>query len=255
MSFDYQRPQYEITVIRGRRNRPEFIYIEAIMRGGVMIPHDTVFVAIGDALRAAVYQQLREWPALWQNGAPRQRVTGMLLMNNLNDNKGAHTENMRPSEINFSAIQEIFERATTSGSTPDLDIYDVKFGYWINPLSFTQGAGNGSQVFAERTPGILKESYKVPMLKGNQPLNCAAYGIAYTLLKQDYYGKSAKAHASRPTFMAKKTLEIMNQLDWGDTISIANLQDFTDHFKDWRIVVVSRVTREGSIDFKGIICT
>ena len=55
--------------------------------------------------------------------------------------------------------------------------------------------------------------------------------------------------------MAKKTLEIMNQLDWGDTISIANLQDFTDHFKDWRIVVVSRVTRDGSIDFKGIICT
>jgi len=219
------------------------------------VPHATVFTTIGDALRAALYNELRNWPALWHNGAPRRRVTGMLLMNNLNDNKGAHTENMRPSEIDFTTIQEIFDRATASGSAPDIDIYDVKFGYWINPLSFTEGAGNGSQVFAERTPGILKTSFKVPLLKGIAALNCAAYGIAYTLLKQGHYGESAKAHASRPTFIAKKTKEIMDQLNWGETISIASLQDFTRAYKDWRIVVISRMTRDGSVDYKGILET
>ena len=243
-------PVYSVHSIRTRNNRPEIITIEATRRGGSFISPDQLYASIGNALQSAVYNELRNYPILWRNGRLLNRVTGILQMENITDRKHAHTRNIRPSELNFRVIQEIFERATSSGSNIDLSIYDVNFSYWINPDSFIMGAGNGSKTWAESTKGIVPITYKTP--SGEYPINCAASSLVYLLAKSGYYGNSFKAHVSRNTPWYKKSYEFMRDLQWEETISISQLEDFTQKFSEYRVVCVDTTSFQGSHDYSGV---
>jgi hypothetical protein len=57
-------------------------------------------------------------------------------MNNINDYRHAHTEDVNLGEFGTIDIQDIFERVVGYG---EITIYDVSFSFWINPLSLKEG--------------------------------------------------------------------------------------------------------------------
>jgi len=149
-TFDYSLPTFSVLTTRHSDGHPDTITITPTARGGIMISEARVFTQVGDALRAAIYQELRPYRQLWTNNNLRRNVTGILQMNNIDDSRHAHTEDIEVSNINFEAIQEIFFKATGAGSNPDLTIYNVEFTYWINPLSFDTGRGKSWSLFTQR---------------------------------------------------------------------------------------------------------
>ena len=78
-------------------------------------------------------------------------------MNNINDYKHAHTEDVNLNTSGVKDIQDIFERVLDYG---DISIYDVSFSFWINPLSLREGmcndviigCGRGNDKSVESTP-------------------------------------------------------------------------------------------------------
>jgi hypothetical protein len=63
-------------------------------------------------------------------------VNGILQMNNINDYRHAHAEDVNLGQFSVQDIQEIFERVVQYG---EISIFDVSFAFWINPQSLKIG--------------------------------------------------------------------------------------------------------------------
>ena len=263
-TFDYSLPTFSVLTTRHSDGHPDTITITPTARGGIMISEARVFTQVGDALRAAIYQELRPYRQLWTNNNLRRNVTGILQMNNIDDSRHAHTEDIEVSNINFEAIQEIFFKATGAGSNPDLTIYNVEFTYWINPLSFDTGRGKSWSLFTQGiiviNIGIIHQTLNVPKV-ANDPrctriVNCAASSIVFILAREGYYGTTFQTKIGQKREMKNwylRSIDLMDKFNWKEDVLVSQIPEFVKHFPKYRIVIVNTITRSSSTrDFKGV---
>jgi hypothetical protein len=262
-AFDYALPTFRVLTTRHSDGRPDTVTITPTARGGTMISEAQVFTQIGDALRSAIYQELRPYRQLWTRNNLRRNVTGILQMNNRDDSRHAHTEDLEVSNINFSSIQEIFYKATGTGSNPDLTIYNVEFVFWINPLSFDSGRGKSWSLSTQGTIsnlllGIIHQTLQVPKPKDprcTRTVNCAASAIAFILARHGYYGPTHQAKIGQKREIKNwywNSIDLMDKFKWKEDVLISQIPEFVKHFPEYRIVIVNTITKSSSTrDFKG----
>lgn len=250
--FRNSRPTYSSTVENNPDGTPHTITITPVRRAGEEVTEDQVFTTVADALQSRVLTALHPFRQLWNGRTIRRTVTGILQMTNIDDSRHAHTEDLNLVDMNSRVIADIFHRASGAGSNPHLSIYSVEFSYWINPLSYQTGRGEATIL---RTIGLYKPTLKTPQVEGMPTVNCAAASLAFLLGKEGFYGESFCDHVSQPRKKkqwCRIALDIMEMCRWEESISIAQLKDFVQVFKEYRVVVVNTITRSSSSrDFKG----
>jgi hypothetical protein len=128
-------PEFELATISHGNGSPDIVTITPIHRGGGNYNQDQVFLQIALTLQSAVIGAITQFnPNFCVNNFGR--VNGILQMNNINDYRHAHANNINLNEFGLQDIQEIFERVVGYG---EISIFDVSFSFWINPLSLKQG--------------------------------------------------------------------------------------------------------------------
>ena len=134
----FSPPEFDISVINHVDGSPDTISITPIKRGGILYDEEQTFMEIAKTLQSTVIDAITKFiPAFSQNSLGN--VNGILQMNNINDYRHAHTEDVNLGKFGTDDIQDIFERVVGYG---EITIYDVSFSFWINPLSLKEGTSN-----------------------------------------------------------------------------------------------------------------
>lgn len=251
-TFPNSRPTFTSTVENNPNGTPHTITIAPLQRGGDDVTEDQVFSTIADAIRSRVLLALFPFRHLWTNSNIRRNVTGIIQMTNIGDSRHAHTDDLAIADLSTNTIADLFHRATGAGSNPNLSIYSVEFSYWVNPLSYQVGRG---ETLKKRAIGMHKTTMKTPQIEGRPIVNCAAASLTFLLAKQGHYGETFKINISQPREKKRwvdLSLELMNQCQWEEQVSMAEIKEFVKQYKEYRVVVVNTITRSSSThDFKG----
>ena len=133
--MSYDAPEFEINVITHGDGSPDTVQLTPIKRGGRNYDEEEVFMQIAKSLQSTVIKAVMDFvPAMSHNLV--RNTNGILQMNNINDYRHAHTEDLTLGELSVQDIQDIFERVVQYG---EISIFDVSFAFWINPLSLKIG--------------------------------------------------------------------------------------------------------------------
>lgn len=136
------RPNFDTEIYPLRGGPVQIVTIRPLITGATRYQPTLYMRTVGETLRARTFAKIREdYPRLGFNQL--RNVHGILQMNNIarGDERHAHTSNVLLRNINTDLIMEIFERAKHAGSNPTLELQEVEFAFWINPLSVAAGAG------------------------------------------------------------------------------------------------------------------
>lgn len=136
---------------------------------------------LASRMQREVFRLLRGYFLVWSDERI-QNVRGTLMMYNNENQEHTHTMNLDVGDINYETFTSSFERATGSGSNPNLRIEDVIWKFWINPASFQRGGGK-KFTNPKKWVGInswdkkLKRMKKVDVTK----IGCAAIALGDTI--------------------------------------------------------------------------
>ena len=244
----FSPPEFNIEVILHTDGSPDTVTVSPLRRAGRFYSDIQIMDRIAGALQSATIAAIRRHrPGL--TDIMLNRIDGILQMQNINDWKHAHTEDVLLSRFNRSTISEIFTRAQTAGSDAKITIHDVSFSFWINPLSIRSGRGND-----KNKRGVHFKTTKSYTL-GNQEIGCAASSITFSLFKHGYHGSYLKERIGSSRYHKKwleESLRLQSQLEWDTEVAMSELAQFLDHYPEYRIVVLNTIYKSSErTDWKG----
>lgn len=197
-----------------------------------------ILVTIGPTFREAIIAKILNSEITWNRTMALARISGVFQMNNIEDDRHTHTEQVFLRDINTLLIGESFNKAT-AGYNPDLTLYQVVFSYWVNPISYNVGGKPLCSLKNQR--GIYPQTVKTYTNLAGTEINCAAVAIAFVLSKDGYYGAPMVAnplHRGYADVFARNASDIQEKLQWGSEIAFTELSKALDIFKQYRIVVI-----------------
>ena len=130
------QPEYEIFNILHGDGSPDIVSVTPIHRGGQSYDEDEIFERIASDLQSAVIDAITKFNPYF-SPSNFGHINGILQMNNLNDYRHAHTEDVNLAGFGVKDVLAIFERVVGYG---EISIFDVSFSFWINPLSLKEGS-------------------------------------------------------------------------------------------------------------------
>lgn len=206
-----------------------------------MPQEERMLILIANELRTMVARQVQQEFG-WPMNTILDTVEGYLQMQNTEDDRHAHTEDLRLRDLNVETLLEIFERVLASGSNPDLSIYQVKWQYWINSASLNVGRGRLAPGCKIGTHSLTNKNLSIEINGVQQKLGCAVVALfCFLVLKTNVYGNTLKnnlGRKNREKQMCSKIWDLQNELGWSEQVSISQLQDFLKIYTNYRIVVV-----------------
>lgn len=209
---------------------PRSVLVQPVRRGGLRVSEAILFNVTAAFLQENVIIALRR-SSNWNTAQIRNRVSGVLQMNNIGDGRHAHTMNLDVRDITAAALRESFERATAQGSNPDLDFYDVEWSFWINPLNFMGGRGGDGKL-----AGTISLGYKPG---DDEKVGCAATAIALFLAVY-VQGKRLYTQKKYHEAFSRKAKQLESDLGWEEYVPAGRLKEFValEAYKDMRIVLI-----------------
>ena len=133
MIFD--APEFEVSVIPHSDGSPDTVQLTPIKRGGRNYDEEEIYMQIAKTLKSTVIKAVMDFVSSMSLNLVHS-VNGILQMNNVNDYRHAHAEDVNLGQFSVQDIQEIFERVVQYG---EISIFDVSFAFWINPQSLKIG--------------------------------------------------------------------------------------------------------------------
>jgi hypothetical protein len=232
MSFYYE--QYPV-------ERARTFEISPALPANEMPDEERMLIMIARELRTMVVNQIQQEFG-WSLNQTLDTVQGYLQMQNVEDDRHAHTEDLNLRDLNVESLLEIFQRVLQSGSNPDLSIYQVKWQYWINSASLNIGRGRLAVGAKVGTHGLSNKNLSVDIDGENIKLGCASVALfTFLVLKTDTYGTAMRkviGVKNREKQMCLKIWELQNELEWGECVSVCRLKDFVQLKPEYRIVVL-----------------
>lgn len=223
---------------------PRSVTIRPMLIAGAQVDIMDVYNTIALTLRNRTVNAIRQHTG-WSANQVNERINGMLKMENLGDQRHAHTENVRLGELDGAEVSEIFDRASGivyltlgQGSNSNLTIYEVEWTYWINPNSLLVGAGRAKSSVS----GVYPTS-EIALTWNGEEVSCAAVVIGLwvaTRTGKIKNGKNIGAVANRPKlFKLCKSYE--KKFGWGHEVTIEQLSEVVNdpEFSHCRIVIVN----------------
>lgn len=225
--------------------------IRAILTPESLLEADQLLTTIGPTFRTLLVERvmaLSHWTAV----QAKFHISGVFQMNNIMDDRHTHVEQIRLIDITTPLIVSTFDNAM-AGSNPNLNLFQVVFAFWINPLSYNVGAGTTTPL--KDLSGIHKKTAITYQTAEGEPISCAALAIAHDLAKEGYYGTPFKSNpfdricVKRFLIHAK---ELQTSLRWGLDVSFSELPQFVAVHPTYRLVVIQPSFKNSRIsDWKG----
>jgi len=235
--------------ITDNQQRPAEIIVRPIRRAGTRFFDDQLnaFDRLSVVLRRRVLQVLRPYfPTLTDNQI-KQRVRGNLIMINFVGGQTIRSSTTL-GELDETAFDELFQRATVAGSNTELTIYDVYWAYWINPVSYMAG---GNQTFKPgKLAGIINWNKK-PARHADE-IGCAALAVCDGV--ENARKRYTKKHPwSTVVKFAKWTLEVQKDLDFADPLSVTieEMEKVVQYFTEYQLNIFFNTTIARGISFTG----
>lgn len=235
--------------ITDTQQRPKEIIIRPIRRAGARFFDDQInaFERMATVLRRAVLQAVRPFFLNLNDNQIKRRVNGNLIMRNFGTGQAIRS-NTTLGALDETEFEDLFQRPITSGSNPDLSIYDVYWAFWINPNSYIAG---GNQSFK---PGKLKgiiNWHKKPVRHADE-IGCAALAVCDGI-ENDRKRFTKKHPWSTVVKFAKWVVEVQKDLDFMDplSVSIEEMKNVVELFPEYQLNIFFNTHVARGIPFTG----
>jgi hypothetical protein len=166
---------------------------------------------------------------LWNNLQIDQHVRGTLQIININNNNQVFhpTPPVRLIHMTYDTFLLLFEILAQSNEL--LTVFDVEWTYWINPASLMHGAGDPKlPTWLKNGNSLLNEGpYKATWLP--QPVNCAAFVIAYKMIRNP---------TLNPQIVLEKARTIQGDLNWGENVTFTQILESIESFPEYRFTII-----------------
>lgn len=223
-------PTYEIDTTSGNGNL-HTVTARPITTGGNNYSLLAAQLRLADLLRIYTRDRVAAQTG-WTARQASTRIRGFIQITNQKNPQVNRSYNFdHLSEITQTRIDEIFEQFHTSETETPFE--NLEWSVVIDPHSFGHGAGLDLVK--------LKNSKRRELSWENHSddqghINCAA--IALTILT------SRTRFSVHPHLLRKQARELQTLLNWGDTVSIAQLEDFVKLNPKYRLTCLTPVERD-----------
>jgi hypothetical protein len=156
-----------------------------------------------------------------------QRVKVQINCENIESGKtGGLPRYVYLRDVNPALILELF--AVVVQSNDNAELRDFKWSIGIQKSTIVVGGFGG---VIPKWVKTFKLTWQAHEHQG-QKVGCAAVALQFAMKKKSY-------DESRKELLAKEAFELQTSFGWADEITISQLQDFVDKFREYQIVVFS----------------
>lgn len=166
-----------------------------------------------------------------------RRTNGSFMMMNHENENHTYVESIPVTDIDLNTFMNAFERATSTGSNPDLQLRDVDWSYWINPASLQVGAGTFTN--PDNLQGINSWNKKLKIVNDvdTSRLGCAAIALANSLqlVLKDF---DSRRYLRQEYTRFVNRLQTRLNFESPKAVNMVELTRILDFYPDFRLVVV-----------------
>ena len=236
-------PTYIREITRDPQGRPTSVSVRPVTVINQGRTRDsTIARTIASTLQTAIVMAVRpHFPPRYPVRSIKDRVHGLLKAENVVAyGHTVNSEEQNMGRLNQRHILDLYERGHQSNEM--LSITDLKFTFFIDPTSYLQGGCQDPP----KPPAWIKTKMTLnhPTWKA-QGVNCAAYAICWRLYCDKRHYKRDNSRAIRD---AKA---LCGELDWSETISPYQLEDFIKAYPTYKIAAFSPSHKTAPFAFTG----
>ena len=249
------RSQVAFDNVFNTTGRPVQAHMRPVVRAGQNHNDVSILRSYATRFRTEVNQILRTYLPTWRPGE-RLDVTGELYMSNWTNQGHAAIRTITVREITADLFIEMFENATTTGSNPDLSIYDVDWKFYFDADSLQRGGMSFAFKNTKKFDGILNWDTKLIASNGtyHTDIGCLTLALArglHSIIKNEEFIRNKKKSIFNSKLFTEFCKALQDQLKLDKICPVQDVEKFTLFYPDYRVVVITDMWTKPEI-FEGV---